>query len=115
MIVRSRRHILSKVHRISLQIGRYGNFHSSGKSSYCKTDLLVFESGEQAHGASHELRPGSLQGWGGSLLRQGHQGNEPQQVDLLVIHLAEVLRAATRFAGKDHLQPAAMLAVVAEG
>ena len=67
-------------------------------------DLLRFECGKQAHGAGHELGPGSLQGWGGDLLRQSDQRDEPQQVDLLVIHVSEVLRSATSFACKDHLQ-----------
>ena len=72
-----------------------------------EADLLLFQHGKQAHGASHELRPGSLNGWGGSLLRQSDQGDETQQVDLLIIHLTEVLRAATALVGKDHLQAAA--------
>ena len=67
-------------------------------------DLLCFQSGKQAHSASHELGPGSLKGWGRSLLRQSDQGDETQQVDLLIIHLTEVLRAAAALAGKDHLQ-----------
>ena len=75
----------------------------------CKegADLLLFQSRKQAHGASHELRPGSVDSWRGGLLRQSDQRYEPQQVDLLVVHLTEVLRAATALAGKDHLQAAA--------
>lgn len=70
-------------------------------------DLLLFQSGEQAHGASHELGPGSLNVWGCSLFGQSDQGDETQQVDLLVVHLTEVLRAATALVGKDHLQATA--------
>lgn len=69
-----------------------------------EADLLLFEGAEQAHGTSHKLRPGSVDSWRGGLLRQSDQRNEPQQIDLLVIHLAKVLRAATTLAGKDHLQ-----------
>lgn len=71
-----------------------------------EADLLLFEGAKQAHGASHELRPGSVDSWRGGLLRQSDQRYEPQQVDLLVIHLAKVLRGAAILGGKDHLQAA---------
>lgn len=71
-----------------------------------EADLLLFEGGKQAHGASHELRPSSVDSWRSGLLRQSDQRDEPQQVDLLVIHLAKVLRAATILGGKNHLQAA---------
>ena len=70
----------------------------------CEADLLFFEGGEEAHGASHQLWPRVLQLWRRALLRQCHQGDETQQVHLLVIHAPKVLRAASWFAGKDHLQ-----------
>lgn len=47
-----------------------------------------------------------MDSWRSGLLRQSDQGDEPQQIDLLVIHLAKVLRAATILGGKDHLQAA---------
>ena len=70
----------------------------------CEADLLLFEGGEEAHGAGHQLWPCILQLWRRALLRQCHQGDETQQIHLLVIHAPKVLRAATWLAGKDHLQ-----------